>query len=265
MHNRTKVEDSLSGVTTSVYNAVDLLESRRFGGAGQTPLRIDFTYTARHELETIRRYSDLNGNTLVGSTTYVYDAVSNLTNLQHRNNGGTLLGNYTFTCDAADRLTTEVFNGTTVTYTYDITDQLTADGTNTFTYDANGNRTGGGYTVGTGNRLTNDGVWTYTYDNAGNLTKKSKGASLETWKYGYDHNNQMLWAEKRHDRRRHLADAGRLQVRRVRQPHREGRGRRWGGRRRHDHDTVRLRRDRDLGRSQRQQHLADALPQGGRG
>jgi hypothetical protein len=34
----------------------------------------------------------------------------------------------------------------------------------TFTYDANGNRTSGSYTTGTGNRLTSDGTWTYTYD-----------------------------------------------------------------------------------------------------
>jgi hypothetical protein len=29
------------GVTTSTYNAVDLLTSRQFGGSGQTPLRFD--------------------------------------------------------------------------------------------------------------------------------------------------------------------------------------------------------------------------------
>jgi YD repeat-containing protein len=40
-------------------------------------------------------------------------------------------------------------------------------------------------------------VWTYTCDNAVQLTKKSKGASAETWAYGYDHRGQMVWAEDR--------------------------------------------------------------------
>src|SRR5262245_28604411 len=53
------------------------------------------------------------------------------------------------------------------------------------------------YTVGSGNRITGDGAWSYTYDDEGNMTKKSKGASLETWTYGYDHRNQLTWVEKR--------------------------------------------------------------------
>src|SRR5205823_1278971 len=29
------------------------------------------------------------------------------------------------------------------------------------------------------------------------LSKKSKGASLETWTYGYDAKNELIWVEKR--------------------------------------------------------------------
>ena len=43
-----------------------------------------------------------------------------------------------------------------------------------------------GYTVANGNRITNDGTWTYTYNADEQRTKKSKGASLETWTYEYD-------------------------------------------------------------------------------
>jgi RHS repeat-associated protein len=39
-------------------------------------------------------------------------------------------------------------------------------------------------------------VFTYTYDAEGNLTKKSKGTSLETWKFSYDNRNHMTVAEK---------------------------------------------------------------------
>ena len=38
--NRTRVEDSFGGVTTSTYNAMNQLEVRLFGGAGQTTARI---------------------------------------------------------------------------------------------------------------------------------------------------------------------------------------------------------------------------------
>src|SRR5262249_50200665 len=91
----------------------------------------------------------------------------------------------------------EIDSGTRVTYSYDNTDQLTGDGTNTYTYDGAGNRNNGSWTTGTGNRLSGDGTWTYSYDTEGNLTKKTKGASAETWTYGYDNKNELIWAEDR--------------------------------------------------------------------
>jgi RHS repeat-associated protein len=51
-----------------------------------------------------------------------------------------------------------------------------------------------GYKTGTGNQLQNDGTYTYTYDQEGNLTKKSKGANADTWTYGYDNKDHMIWA-----------------------------------------------------------------------
>jgi RHS repeat-associated protein len=89
----------------------------------------------------------------------------------------------------------ETYNGTTKTYTYDNTDQLTADGTTTLTYDANGNRTNTGYSTGTGNQLLSDGTWNYTYDNEGNETKKTNIASGYYWKYSYDNLNHLTEAD----------------------------------------------------------------------
>src|SRR5581483_318309 len=51
------------------------------------------------------------------------------------------------------------------------------------------------------------GMWTYIYDAEGNTTKKSKGASAETWTFGFDHQNHLLWAEDR------STDGGTLLVR----------------------------------------------------
>src|SRR5205807_9965645 len=78
-------------------------------------------------------------------------------------------------------------------------------------FDAAGNRTMTGYTTGTHNRLTYDGLRTYTYDNEGNLIKRSKGASAETWNFGYDNRNQMTSAEQ------HATDGGTLQLKLVEQ------------------------------------------------
>lgn len=36
---------------------------REFGGTSQTPLRMDLTYTADHQLDTATRYLDLAGAT----------------------------------------------------------------------------------------------------------------------------------------------------------------------------------------------------------
>src|SRR5207237_402547 len=35
------------------------------------------------------------------------------------------------------------------------------------------------------------------YDGEGNRVKKTKGMNAETWTYGYDHRNKLIWAEQR--------------------------------------------------------------------
>src|SRR5207237_3796690 len=116
------------------------------------------------------------------------------TNLQHYDSTARI-ANYTYAYALASRLTQKQDNGTSTTYGYDATNELTNEASTLYSYDLNGNRTMAGYTTGTGNELTNDGTWTYTYDSEGNLTKKSKGASAETWTFGYDNLNHMLWSK----------------------------------------------------------------------
>ncbi len=191
--NRTQLQDSQGGLLTSVYDALNRLTSRK--ETGQAPVRIDFTYTARDDLASVSRYSDLAGTTTVAYSAYSYDGLDRVTNIEHQNGSGTNLANFTYTYDVASRLTTEVTNGTTKTYSYDANNELTNDSTKTYSYDATGNRTMTGYQTGTGNQLLNDGVYTYTYDNEGNLTEKSAGHAGDTWLYGYDNRNRLVWVE----------------------------------------------------------------------
>ena len=73
---------------------------------------------------------------------------------------------------------------------------MPGDGTQGYTYDGTGNRTGGSYATTTGNRISSDGVWTYSYDANGNITKRSQGTGSETWKYGYDASNHLISVDK---------------------------------------------------------------------
>src|SRR5439155_15890398 len=116
--NRTRVEDSKSGVTTSTYDGDNQLTSRQLGGTGLTPLRFDIAYTARNQVGTLTRYSDLAGTTKVGESDYTYDNAARLTNVQIKDGTGTLLGNYTYTYDLASRATSETIDGTTTSFGY---------------------------------------------------------------------------------------------------------------------------------------------------
>jgi hypothetical protein len=91
---------------------------------------------------------------------------------------------------------TETVQGTSTTtsYHYDGSDQLTGAGSVRYTYDANGNRTQGGYQVGPGNEVLSDGVWNYKYDLAGNLVEKDGIGTGLVWQYTWDNANHLLSA-----------------------------------------------------------------------
>jgi len=187
--NQTTVQDSLGGVTTSVYDAAGRLTTREFGGASQTPLRIDLNYDNANRLTGLIRNSNLAGTSLVGTTSYSYDTASRMTSIVSKNASLATVSYYDYQYDNADRVMVESGTGATGTYTYDADSQVLSDGTTTYSYDANGNRTMSGYSVGTGNQVTTDGTWTYTYDAAGNMIEKTNSSA--TWLYGYDNENHL--------------------------------------------------------------------------
>ena len=70
------------------------------------------------------------------------NSAGRLTNLLHTG-GGNTIANTTYVYDAHNRLTSETRNGTQTSYSYDDTDQLTNDGANSWTFDANGKEVDG--------------------------------------------------------------------------------------------------------------------------
>jgi RHS repeat-associated protein len=175
------------------------------GGDAVAQKRNDFTYDISGLVTKTSRFADLNGQQHIASSYSSYDGMGRLTKLVHSTSttapssgwGTGALAGYQYTYDAAGRIATidSYLDGLT-TYTNDNTDQLTAaDHTGqtdeSYTYDANGNRTGGGYSLGTNNQLSSDGTYNYTYDDEGNRLTKTKISTGEKEEYTWDYRNRL--------------------------------------------------------------------------
>jgi len=178
-------------------------QSGQTGGNSVAEKRVDFTYDAEDKglFTGIHRYADTAGTQLVASTAYNYDSADQLTSLTHADSASSTLAGYTWTYDSANRLTAFTVYGHSAedaTYTHDDTNQLTgADRSGTtndesYTYDANGNRTNPGHTTGSNNQLTTDGTYNYTYDDEGSRLTKTEIATGDYVEYSWDHRNRLI-------------------------------------------------------------------------
>ncbi|MDD4271149.1 MAG: hypothetical protein PHN77_23260, partial [Thermoguttaceae bacterium] len=82
-------------------------------------------------------------------------------------------------------------------YSYDCRGQLTGANYDyqpgeSYSYDANGNRTNPGYVTGAYNRLLSDGTYNYEYDAEGNRIKRTDIASGAVTEYVWDHRNRLV-------------------------------------------------------------------------
>jgi RHS repeat-associated protein len=188
--NQTTIHDSQGGTTTSAYDVLNRLTTREFGGPGQTTLRENLIYTARDQIATENRYTDLAATQFAGAVTYAYDSAMRVTGITDTYASGSVLASYVYNYDQASRLTSEVDDGVQTTYSYDADNELTGAGSTAYSYDSTGNRNSTGYVVGTGNELLSDGTYTYTYDNEGNLSTKRDGSDITT--YTYDNRNRLI-------------------------------------------------------------------------
>ncbi len=196
LHSLTSVTDNISGnvgVATYVYDASERLTTITTSHGGTAGPEIVTSYTANDQISAQSRTIGGSGTSV--NTSYSYDASDRQTTITDYVSGGSALATYVYSYDNANRVTTMVDAEGTYTYTYDNGDELTSvykGGTQveSYAYDANGDRTGTGYSTTVMNEtLTSPGVITYTYDNAGNMTSANNGGTFTT--YTYDYRNRL--------------------------------------------------------------------------
>lgn len=185
------------------------------GGRPVANKRVEYSYNTVGEVTNLFRHSHLLSQAPVMETAYGRDNLGRMTSMVHRNSP-TNFAIYLSSYDAANRLTTSSRStaGSTpgsesVSYNHDNIGQLTAAShsvvgwyssyTETYSYDANGNRTGasGASVVPTlNNRIYRDGTgYEYVYDAEGNIvSKKVIGSQYAATHYVYDHRNRMTRA-----------------------------------------------------------------------
>jgi RHS repeat-associated protein len=191
----TNVAYSPGGTLTIGWDDTNRVTSRSFD-AGTPELRLEYTRNDRDAVTEVRRYSDAAGTTLIGKTTLGYDDGGRVTSIHHKEADGDTIDHLQYEYDAGDRVLEETSTlGPTRNYGYDDTDQLTSDGTDSWTFDANGNRTLSGYETGDANQALSDGTWDYEYDDEGNQVQRTNISTNEIWINAFDHNNRLTKVE----------------------------------------------------------------------
>lgn len=203
---------ALSGntaTTTYSYTPLAQVASISQSGTDATAKQVQFEYNDDGSVNTVTTsYGTTPTQVAVGTYTYNNDGL--LTNLAYTHNGSAIdaYGKpvaYSLEYDAAGNITQQVSADGTDDYTLDNDSQetaasLTGEG---YSYDQNGNRTGGGYVTGADNRLLSDGTYCYQYDANGNRIARWEPATagaLETQPgpgdtyitfYTYDYENRL--------------------------------------------------------------------------
>ena len=199
VNNRTSVADVITGqqagLETFAYDDLNRVTRIEQSGVGVADKRVELTYNAASQMTGVQRYRDLAGTQTVADSRYDYDTAGRLTALTHEQDGNSIAG-YGFTYDAANRLTQLVTPDGTSDYSYNDRDELTGSEhsyqeNEAYSYDDTGNRNSEGYDTGDHNRLAADGTYTYEYDGEGNRTRRVEIATGEVTEYGWDHRNRM--------------------------------------------------------------------------
>ena len=226
----TSYSYNAAGDLTSVTDPAGRLESYGYNSGGQEVQRVEpdgsisnYSYTPSGQLAEL---SDGNGNLLVSytynaagqltvanmgngaSTSYSYDGLGNVTQIQTEAADGSVTSQLNYTYDVNSRPVTVTSLDGTWTYGRDAQGELThavfastnpsiANQDLTYVYDAAGNRTETIFNGAVNNYTTNglnqyiasDGT-TYSYDADGNLVSMTQGGQTTT--YNYNSQNELL-------------------------------------------------------------------------
>jgi RHS repeat-associated protein len=151
-----------------------------------------FAYDATARLTGITRKVASNGASI--SSVFSYDNADRLTTITHSSSSAGALATFSYSYDGASQITQYTGPEGTLTYTYDQSGELVGVGnarSESYSYDLNGNRNMTGWTTGTNNELTADGTNTYAYDNEGNLLSQTRLSDGQATAYTWDYRNRM--------------------------------------------------------------------------
>ena len=157
---------------------------------------VNLSFDSASNLTDISRASNLAGTSVAAVSSYGYDNENRLTSLNYTlGASGSPSIDYAFGYDVASRMTALTTPDGISALAYDNDNQLSSASLTgeSYTYDANGNRTSaslgtgasGSNSVGGNNELNSDATYAYTYDNEGNLINRTRkdlsGSDTYTW------------------------------------------------------------------------------------
>ncbi len=141
-HNRTSTAYPNGVTMTMTYDSSGrLTEITGKDGSGTVLSSYSYSYAdpvTGYDTHLRQSMTDTAGNV----TEYTYDVLNRLLEAKTKDSGGTVIDDYQYTYDGAGNRLTQTINGTTTSYTYNNANELTSDGSITYSYDANGNLTG---------------------------------------------------------------------------------------------------------------------------
>ncbi|MCZ6704455.1 MAG: hypothetical protein O6942_01010, partial [Bacteroidetes bacterium] len=208
--NIIQVTDSLNGMTSYEYNALDRVASVSQSGDSVNDKRIDVIYDDAGLLRELRRFADLGRTQPVTNTSFDYDCRGcpmRLGAIQHRKStDNSEIHDLQFIRNPTRDIDQTVDAEGIHLYTYDQLRRLrTAEHPvqpdEFYTYDVVGNRLSShlstnytySYMLGEGgNQLRSDDHFNYEYDNSGSLIRKTDRSTAAQIQYSYDHRNRLV-------------------------------------------------------------------------
>ena len=191
------------------YNSRDELTNETFSGSGSgiAAEAVKLVYDNAGNMTGLTRYSNTAETSVVAATSYTYDNANQLTGITRqelRRHHAGLVRLHLRRGRTGERGNADMgLWGRHRHARLHVHQQRPAHGRDahgrsfaneSFSYDANGNETGTGYTTSTGNEQTASPGYTYTYDADGDMITETHTSTGDVWTYTYNFRNLMTGA-----------------------------------------------------------------------